>query len=58
VAAAEEAGKVMAAAPIDGDLESHTKVELLDLAAALDIEGRTAMTKAELISAIEKEGRS
>jgi colicin import membrane protein len=58
VAAAEQAGKAMAATPINGDLGSHTKAELLDLAAAMDIEGRTAMTKAELISAIEEEGRA
>jgi colicin import membrane protein len=58
VAAAEQVGKAAAATPTNGDLESHTKAELLDVAAAMDIEGRTAMTKAELISAIEKGGRT
>ena len=61
VAAAERAGKVTAATAedtaqrldtcqINGDLESHTKAELLDLAAAIDIEGRTTLTKAELVT--------
>jgi colicin import membrane protein len=38
----------------DGDLESQSKAELLDLAASMEIEGRTTMSKAELISAITK----
>ena len=38
----------------NGDLESHSKAELLDLAASMGIEGRTNMSKAELISAITK----
>jgi len=41
----------------NGDLGAHTKHELLELAAAIDIEGRTTMTKAELVSAIEKASR-
>jgi hypothetical protein len=57
VAAAEQAARSTVATPLNGDLESHTKAELLDLAAAMDIEGRTTMTKAELLSAIEKGGR-
>ena len=42
----------------DGELESQTKAELLELAAAIDVEGRTAMTKAELVSAIERATRA
>lgn len=38
----------------NGDLESQSKAELLDLAASMEIEGRTTMSKAELISAITK----
>jgi len=38
----------------NGNLESHSKAELLDLAASMGIEGRTNMSKAELISAITK----
>ena len=41
----------------NGDLGEHTKHELLELAAAIDIEGRTTMSKAELVSAIEKASR-
>ena len=69
VAAAERVGKVTAATAedtaqrldsrqINGDLESHTKAELLDLAAAIDIEGRTTLTKAELVSAIKRASRT
>jgi colicin import membrane protein len=69
VAAAEEVGKAAAVTgeatsqrldrrPIDGDLESQTKGELLDLAAAMDIEGRANLTKAELISAIKRASRT
>ena len=42
----------------NGDLASHKKDELLELAAAIDIEGRTTMTKAELISAIKRASRT
>jgi hypothetical protein len=42
----------------NGSLESHSKAELLDLAASIDIEGRTNMSKAELISAINKASRA
>jgi colicin import membrane protein len=69
VAVAEEVGKAAAATdegtsrrldrrPINGDLESQTKGELLDLAAAMDIEGRANLTKAELISAIKRASRA
>jgi colicin import membrane protein len=42
----------------DGSLESRNKAELLDLAATIDIEGRTQMTKAELVDAIAKASRT
>jgi hypothetical protein len=58
VAAAEQAARAAVATPLNGDLRAHTKAELLDLAAAMDIEGRTGMTKAELVSAIEEGGRA
>jgi colicin import membrane protein len=41
----------------NGDLKDRTKDELLDLAAAMDIEGRSSMTKAELVSAISRSHR-
>jgi len=58
VAAAEQVGKAATATPVNDDLESQTKTEPLDPAAAMAIEGRAAMTKAEPISAIEKGGRA
>jgi len=42
----------------DLDLESQTKTELIDLAAAMQIDGRTTMTKAELITAIAKNSQA
>lgn len=42
----------------DGDLNSLNKPELLDLAATIDIEGRTNLTKAELVTAINKASRA
>jgi colicin import membrane protein len=42
----------------EDDLESHTKAELLTLAAAKDIEGRTALSKTELITAIKRAPRN
>ena len=58
VAAAEQVGKAAAANgvrhPAGAELESQTKGELLDLAAAMDIEGRSNLTKAELVSAIKR----
>ncbi|MDW5594136.1 hypothetical protein VSS74_07310 [Conexibacter stalactiti] len=43
---------------INGDLEAHTKTELMGLAASIDIEGRTNMTKAELVRAIRSAARA
>lgn len=38
----------------DGSLDARNKAELLDLAATIDVEGRTKMSKAELVRAISK----
>jgi hypothetical protein len=39
-------------------LESYHKPELVELAAAIGIEGRTTMTKSELVDAIAKASRA
>jgi chromosome segregation ATPase len=44
--------------PVNGGLESYNKPELVDLAASIGIEGRTNMSKAELVDAIAKASRS
>jgi colicin import membrane protein len=41
----------------NANLESQSKAELLDLAAGMEIEGRTKMSKSELIAAITKAAR-
>jgi hypothetical protein len=42
----------------NGGLESFNKPELVELAAGIGIEGRTNMTKAELVDAIAKASRT
>ena len=42
----------------DGGLESHSKPELVQLAASVGIESRTNMTKSELVDAIAKASRT
>jgi colicin import membrane protein len=42
---------------LNGDLQSYTKSELLDLASTMGIAGRTNMTKNELVKAIRKASR-
>ena len=42
------------AAPAAEDIADKTKAELLDLAASLEIDGRSAMTKDELVQAVRK----
>jgi colicin import membrane protein len=42
----------------NGGLESYNKPELVELAATIGIEGRTNMTKAELVDAISKASRT
>ena len=54
---AKEVAREMQSSSSLGDLESHTKEELLDLAAGIDVPGRTRMSKSELITAIEKTRR-
>ena len=51
---AKEATRELKDPKTNGDLESRNKGELLDLAATIDIEGRTRMSKAELITAITR----
>jgi hypothetical protein len=41
-------------APAADDLTGKTKPELLDLAASLEIEGRSGMTKDDLVKAIRR----
>ena len=43
--------------PSNGGLESYKKPDLVDLAASVGIEGRTNMTKNELVDAIAKASR-
>jgi hypothetical protein len=42
----------------NGGLDSYSRVELVELAAAIGIEGRTSMTKSELLDAIAKASRT
>ena len=42
----------------NGDLESYNKPDLVELASSIGIEGRTTMTKAELVDAIAKASRT
>ena len=54
--AKKAAGKLGGSAT-NGDLESYNKPELVELAAGIGIEGRTTMSKDELVKAIKKESR-
>jgi colicin import membrane protein len=53
-AAAKHTARELDRDPTNGGLESYRKPELVDLAASIGIEGRTNMTKVELIEAIAK----
>ena len=44
--------------PANGGLQSYNKPELVELAASIGIEGRTNMTKNELVDAIAKASRT
>jgi colicin import membrane protein len=44
--------------PPNGELQSYKKSELVELASAIGIEGRTSMTKDELVGAIRRASRS
>ena len=57
-ATAKSTAQELKRAPANGDLESYNKPDLIDLASAMGIEGRTNMTKAELVDAIAKASRS
>ena len=50
---ADEIAPSVKPVPAAGDLETKTKSELYDQAQALDIDGRSSMTKAELVAAIK-----
>lgn len=56
--AAERTARDLQSDEFDLDLDSQTKAELLDLAAAMQIDGRTTMSKAELVTAIAKNSRA
>jgi hypothetical protein len=57
-ATVKSAARELERAPADGDLESYSKPDLVDLASSMNIEGRATMTKAELIDAIAKASRT
>lgn len=56
-AAAKDTARKLQRDGTGGDLGSYNKPELLELAASIGIEGRTTMTKTELVNAIEKASR-
>jgi colicin import membrane protein len=55
---AKHAVRALAHDPTNGGLESYKKPELIELAASVGVEGRTNMTKDELIDAIAKASRA
>ena len=55
-AAAKQTARELELETIDG-LDSYRKPELVELAAGIGIEGRTTMTKSELLDAITKATR-
>jgi colicin import membrane protein len=57
-ATAKSAAQELKRAPDNGELESYNKPDLVDLASSMGIEGRTNMTKAELVDAIAKASRT
>ena len=56
-ATAKNAAGKLGGSTTNGDLKSYNKPELVELAAGIGIEGRTTMTKDELIKAITKASR-
>ena len=54
---AKQTARGLKSNPTNGDLKAYNKPELLQLAAGIGIEGRTNMTKDELVSAIAKASR-
>ena len=57
VEAAKETVRELNRTPRNGSLKSYNKPELLDLAASMGVEGRTNMTKDELVEVITKAAR-
>lgn len=57
-ATAKDAARALERDTTNGGLESYNKPELVELAAGIGIEGRTNMTKAELVNAIAKASRT
>jgi hypothetical protein len=55
--ASRDAAKQIENGQTNGNLASHTKDELLELASALDLEGRSAMSKQELVKAIKRQSK-
>jgi uncharacterized protein YoxC len=54
---AKKAAQKLTRDTTNGDLKSYNKPELVELAAGIGIEGRTAMTKDELVKAIMRASR-
>ena len=57
-ATAKQTARKLESNPTNGDLKAYNKPELLQLAAGIGIEGRTTMTKDELVNAIAKTSRA
>ena len=57
-ATAKDTARALERDTTNGGLESYNKPELVELAAGIGIEGRTNMTKAELVDAIAKASRT
>jgi Rho termination factor, N-terminal domain len=57
-ATAKDTARRLERGTTNGDLESYNKPELMELAASIGIEGRTNMTKGELVGAITKASRT
>jgi hypothetical protein len=57
-AAAKQTARELERNPANGGLESYNKPELVELAASIGVEGRTNMTKDELVAAIAKASRT
>jgi len=57
-AAAKQTARQLKNGKTNGDLASHNKEELLDLAATIDVPGRSKMNKDQLVKAIEKASKS
>jgi colicin import membrane protein len=57
-ATAKDTARRLERGTTNGDLESYNKPELMELAASIGIEGRTNMSKGELVEAIAKASRT